>query len=170
MSTKKIKVDTETFKKVQQSIITEQHKELRKNLSVEQAKKLEETDLIITKVETNLIDNENSNLHIIKNLSVDLKDVLPLNKLYEGTNFNTLNEFQFNNAVMLRFTNKVLVYLMGKNADTVQAESPLYFRALRDTASSIVLNLMYDVIITDTTGFMECVVEGMVVVSQAVTR
>ena len=73
MSTKKIKVDTETFKKVQQSIITEQHKELRKNLSVEQAKKLEETDKIITKVETNLIDNENSNLHIIKNLSVDLK-------------------------------------------------------------------------------------------------
>ena len=56
MSTKKIKVDTETFKKVQQSIITEQHKELRKNLSVEQAKKLEETDKIITKVETNLID------------------------------------------------------------------------------------------------------------------
>ena len=152
MSTKKIKVDTETFKKVQQSIITEQHKELRKNLSVEQAKKLEETDQIITKVETNLIDNENSNLHIIKNLSVDLKDVLPLNKLYEGTKFKTLNEFQFNNAVMLRFTNKVLVYLMGKNADTVQAESPLYFRALRDTASSIVLNLMYDVIITDSDG------------------
>lgn len=149
MSTKKVKVDAETFKKVQAEIVNEQHKELKKNLSVEQAKKLEETDKIITKVETNLIDNENSNLHIIKNLSVDLKDVLPLNKLYEGTNFKTLNEFQFNNAVMLRFTNKVLVYLMGKNADTIQKENPLYFRALRDTASSIVLNLMYDVIVVD---------------------
>ena len=146
---KKVKVDAETFKKVQAEITNEQHKELRKNLSVEQSKKLEETDKIITKVETNLIDNENSNLHIIKNLSVDLKNILPLNKMYEGTNFKTLSEFPKNNAFMLRFTNKVLVYLMGKNADTIQRDNPLYFRALRDTTSSIVLNLMYDVIIID---------------------
>ena len=93
----------------------------------DQAKKLDETDKIITKVETNLIDNENSNLDIIKNLSVDLKDILPLNKLYEGTNFRVLKEFSFNNSVMLRFTNKVLVYLFGKNADTIQSQNPLYF-------------------------------------------
>ena len=29
---------------------------------------------------------------------------------------------------------------------------------------------VYDVVTTDTSGFMECVVEGMVIVSQAVTR
>ena len=99
-------------------------------LSVEDAKKLDETDKIISKVETNLIDNENSNLHIIKNLSVDLKEILPLNKMYEGTNFKALTEYSFNNSVMLRFTNKVLVYLFGKNADTIQRDNPLYFNAL----------------------------------------
>jgi len=121
--------------------------ELRKNLTDAQSKRLEETDKIITKVETNLIDNENSNLDIIKNLSVDLKDILPLNKMYEGTNFTSLKEYSFNNPVMLRFTNKVLVYLFGKNADTIQRDNPLYFKALRDTTPSIILELMHGVII-----------------------
>ena len=117
---KKIKVDTETFNKVSELVDKEQHENFTKNLDADVKKKLDETDKLILKVETNSIENENSNLHIIKNLSVDLKDVLPLNKLYEGTNFKTLDEMQFNNAIMLRFTNKVLVYLMGKNADTIQ--------------------------------------------------
>ena len=126
------KVDAEMLKKQQQILDAEQHKNLTKNLSVADAKKLDETDKIITKVESNLIDNENSNLHIVKNLSVDLKDILPLNKMYEGTNFKALKEFNFNNSIMLKFTNKVLIYLMGKNADTIQRDNPLYFRALRE--------------------------------------
>jgi len=141
------KVDVELLKKQQQILDAEQHKNLTKNLSVADAKKLDETDKIISKVESNLIDNENSNLHIVKNLSVDLKNILPLNKMYEGTNFKALKEFKFNNSIMLKFTNKVLIYLMGKNADTIQRDNPLYFRALRDATPSIILNLVYDVII-----------------------
>ena len=142
------KVDAELLKKQQQKLDAEQHKNLTKNLSVADAKKLDETDKIISKVETNLIDNENSNLHIIKNLSVDLKEILPLNKLYEGTNFKALTEFKFNNSVMLKFTNKVLLFLFGKNADTIQRDNPLYFKALRDTTPSIILELIHGVIIS----------------------
>ena len=142
------KIDVALIKEQQKLLDKEQHKELKSNLSAEQSKKLDETDKIITKVETNLIDNENSNLDIIKNLSVDLKDILPLNKMYEGTNFTSLKEYSFNNPVMLRFTNKVLVYLFGKNADTIQRDNPLYFKALRDATPSIILELMYGVIIT----------------------
>jgi len=142
------KVDVALIKEQQKLLDKEQHKELKSNLSVEQSKKLDETDKIITKVETNLIDNENSNLDIIKNLSVDLKDILPLNKMYEGTNFKALTEYSFNNSLMLRFANKVLVYLFGKNADTIQRDNPLYFKALRDTTPSIILELMHGVIIT----------------------
>jgi len=141
------KVDVELLKKQQQKLDAEQHKNLRKNLSVVDAKKLDETDKIISKVESNLIDNENSNLHIVKNLSVDLKNILPLNKMYEGTDIKQLDKFKFNNSVMLKFTNKVLIYLMGKNADTIQRDNPLYFRALRDATPSIILNLVYGVII-----------------------
>ena len=142
------KIDVALIKEQQKILDKEQHKELKSNLSAEQSKKLDETDKIITRVETNLIDNENSNLDIIKNLSVDLKDILPLNKMYEGTNFTSLKEYSFNNPVMLRFTNKVLVYLFGKNADTIQRDNPLYFKALRDTTPSIILELMHGVIIT----------------------
>ena len=133
------KVDVALLKKQQQILDAEQHKNLTKNLSVADAKKLDETDKIITRVESNLIDNENSNLHIIKNLGVDLKDVLPLYKMYEKTNFKALKEFNFNNSVMLKFTNKVLLFLFGKNADTIQRDNPLYFKALRDTTPSIIL-------------------------------
>ena len=143
----KSKVDVALLKKQQQILDAEQHKNLTKNLSVADAKKLEETDKIITKVESNLIDNENSNLHIIKNLGVDLKDVLPLYKMYEKTNFKALKEFNFNNSVMLKFTNKVLLFLFGKNADTIQRDNPLYFKALRDTTPSIILQLLFGVII-----------------------
>jgi len=125
-----------------------EQKKLIKGLTDVQSKKLDETDKIITKVETNLIDNENSNLDIIKNLSVDLKNILPLNKMYEGTNFKALSEYSFNNPVMLRFTNKVLVFLFGKNADTIQRDNPLYFKALRDTTPSIILELMHGVIVS----------------------
>ena len=142
------KIDVALIKEQQKILDKEQHKELKSNLSVEQSKKLDETDKIITKVETNLIDNENSNLDIIKNLSVDLKDILPLNKMYEGTNFKALTEYSFNNSVMLRFTNKVLVYLFGKNADTIQRDNPLYFKALRDTTPSIILELIHGVIVS----------------------
>ena len=143
----KSKVDVALLKKQQQILDAEQHKNLTKNLSVADAKKLDETDKIITRVESNLIDNENSNLHIIKNLGVDLKDVLPLYKMYEKTNFKALKEFNFNNSVMLKFTNKVLLFLFGKNADTIQRDNPLYFKALRDTTPSIILQLLYGVII-----------------------
>ena len=140
--------EKKAVKRIAQTIKDEQDRvKLEKNLTPEQSKKLEETDKIITKVETNLIDNENSNLDIIKNLSVDLKDILPLNKMYEGTNFTSLKEYSFNNPTMLRFTNKVLVYLFGKNADTIQRDNPLYFKALRDTTPSIILELMHGVII-----------------------
>ena len=122
--------------------------ELVKNLTDVQAKKLDETDKMISKVETNLIDNENCNLDITKNLSVDLKDILPLNKMYEGTDIKELDKFKFNNSVMLRFTNKVLVYLFGKNADTIQRDNPLYFKALRDTTPCIILELLHGVIIS----------------------
>ena len=141
------KIDVALIKEQQKLLDKEQHKELKSNLSVEQSKKLDETDKIITKVETNLIDNENSNLDIIKNLSVDLKEILPLNKMYEGTDKKALTEYSFNNSVMLRFTNKVLVYLFGKNADTIQRDNPLYFKALRDTTPSIILELMHGVIV-----------------------
>ena len=63
------KVDAEELKQKQQKLDVEQHKKLTKSLSDVHKKKLDETDKIITKVETNLIDNENSNLHIIKNFS-----------------------------------------------------------------------------------------------------
>ena len=140
-------VDVALLKKQQQILDAEQHKNLTKSLSVADAKKLDETDKIISKVETNLIDNENSNLHIIKNLSVDLKEILPLNKMYEGTDIKQLDKFKFNNSVMLKFTNKVLLFLFGKNADTVQRDNPLYFKALRDTTPSIILELVHGVII-----------------------
>ena len=143
------KIDVALIKEQQKLLDKEQHQELKSNLSAEQSKKLDETDKIITKVETNLIDNENSNLHIIKNFSVDLREILPLNKMYDGTNFKSLKEFDLKNSHMLKFTNSVLVYLMGKNADTIQRDNPLYFRALRDTTPSIVLNLAHDVIIID---------------------
>ena len=146
---KVVKVDTKALKEIQQKIDAEQHQKLTKSLSDVHKKKLDETDKIITKVETNLIDNENSNLHIIKNFSVDLKEILPLNKMYDGTNFKSLKEFDLKNSHMLKFTNSVLVFLMGKNADTIQRDNPLYFRALRDTTPSIVLNLVHDVIIID---------------------
>ena len=141
------KIDVALIKEQQKILDKEQHKELKSNLSVEQSKKLDETDKIISKVETNLIDNENCNLDIIKNLSVDLKEILPLNKMYEGTDKKALTEYSFNNSVMLRFTNKVLVYLFGKNADTIQRDNPLYFKALRDTTPSIILELMHGVIV-----------------------
>ena len=144
---KKIKVDTETFNKVSELVDKEQHENFTKNLNADVKKKLEETDKLILKVETNSIENENSNLHIIKNLSVDLKESLPLNRFYEGTNYKTLKEFEFKNSLMLKFTNKTLCFLMGKNADTIQRDNPLYFRTLRDIAPSVVLNLIYDVII-----------------------
>jgi len=153
---KKVKIDPKALKEIEQKLNVEKHKKLRSDLTDVQAKKLDETDKIITKVETNLIDNENSNLHIIKNLSVDLKEILPLNNMYSGTDLQgikdtmkALHELKFNNSVMLKFTNKVLVFLFGKNADTIQSQNPLYFRALRDTTPSIVLNLMHDVIIID---------------------
>ena len=144
---KKIKVDTETFNKVSELVDKEQHENFTKNLNADVKKKLEETDKLILKVETNSIENENSNLHIIKNLSVDLKESLPLNRFYEGTNYKSLKEFEFKNSLMLKFTNKTLCFLMGKNADTIQRDNPLYFRTLRDIAPSVVLNLIYDVII-----------------------
>ena len=144
---KKIKVDTETFNKVSELEDKEQHENFTKNLDADVKKKLDETDKLILKVETNSIENENSNLHIIKNLSVDLKENLPLNRFYEGTNYKTLKEFEFKNSLMLKFTNKTLCFLMGKNADTIQRDNPLYFRTLRDIAPSVVLNLIYDVII-----------------------
>lgn len=144
---KKIKVDTETFNKVSELVDKEQHENFTKNLNADVKKKLDETDKLILKVETNSIENENSNLHIIKNLSVDLKENLPLNRFYEGTNYKTLKEFEFKNSLMLKFTNKTLCFLMGKNADTIQRDNPLYFRTLRDIAPSVVLNLIYDVII-----------------------
>jgi len=53
------------------------------------------------------------------------------------------------------------------NATSGQVEIGL---STTQTAELKVGRHVYDVIITDTTGFMECVVEGMVVVSQAVTR
>ena len=144
---KKIKVDTETFNKVSELVDKEQHENFTKNLNADVKKKLDETDKLILKVETNSIENENSNLHIIKNLSVDLKESLPLNRFYEGTNYKSLKEFEFKNSLMLKFTNKTLCFLMGKNADTIQRDNPLYFRTLRDIAPSVVLNLIYDVII-----------------------
>jgi len=144
---KKIKVDTETFNKVSELVDKEQHENFTKNLNADVKKKLDETDKLILKVETNSIENENSNLHIIKNLSVDLKESLPLNRFYEGTNYKSLKEFEFKNSLMLKFTNKTLCFLMGKNADTIQRDNPLYYRTLRDIAPSVVLNLIYDVII-----------------------
>ena len=144
---KKIKVDTETFNKVSELVDKEQHENFTKNLDADVKKKLDETDKLILKVETNSIENENSNLHIIKNLSEDLKENLPLNRFYEGTNYKSLKEFEFKNSLMLKFTNKTLCFLMGKNADTIQRDNPLYFRTLRDIAPSVVLNLIYDVII-----------------------
>ena len=144
---KKIKVDTETFNKVSELVDKEQHENFTKNLNADVKKKLDETDKLILKVESNSIENENSNLHIIKNLSVDLKENLPLNRFYEGTNFKSLKEFEFKNSLMLKFTNKTLCFLLGKNADTIQRDNPLYFRTLRDIAPSVILNLIHNVII-----------------------
>ena len=41
---------------------------------------------------------------------------------------------------------------MGKNADTIQRDNPLYYRTLRDVSASVVLNLLYDVIKVDENG------------------
>ena len=42
--------------------------------------------------------------------------------------------------------------MMGKNADTIQRDNPLYYRTLRDVSASVVLNLLYDVIIINKDG------------------
>tara|TARA_R100001086_G_C11819911_1_gene253815 strand:- start:278 stop:1279 length:1002 start_codon:yes stop_codon:yes gene_type:complete len=147
-----IKVDAETLKKVEAEINSKQLAEFTKGLTDKQKKVLSDTQNKVESVETNSISNETANLSIIKNISIDLKNVLPLDRFFEGTNFKSLKECDWSNALMLKFTNKVLIFMMGKNADEIQKDNPLYFRALRDNASSIILNLIYDVIKVDEDG------------------
>ena len=124
------KVDVALIKEQQKLLDKEQHKELKSNLSAEQSKKLEESDKIITRVETNLIDNENSNLDIIKNLSVDLKDILPLNKMYEGIDIKELDKFKFNKEgkptdyISFELFNDISKFIL-MNVEQAEADVPL---------------------------------------------
>ena len=152
MTKKTIKLNEKQFEEINKKIDEEKHNQFVKSLNKNNQSVLEETKKLIEKAETNLLDTENTNLHIVKNISVDLKDALPIEHFLQGTDNEKLSDFKWNNALLKTFNNKVLILMMGKNADTIQRDNPLYYRTLRDVSASVVLNLLYDVIIINKDG------------------
>ena len=152
MTKKTIKLNEKQFEEINKKIDEEKHNQFVKSLNKEKQSVLEETKKLIEKAESNLLDTENTNLHIVKNISVDLKNALPIEEILQGTDHEKLADFKWNNALLKLFNNKVLIFMMGKNADTIQRDNPLYYRTLRDVSASVVLNLLYDVIKVDENG------------------
>ena len=152
MTKKTIKLNEKQFEEINKKIDEEKHNQFVKSLNKNNQSVLEETKKLIEKAESNLLDTENTNLHIVKNISVDLKNALPLDNFFQGTDMTELKEFKWSNALLKTFNNKVLIFMMGKNADTIQRDNPLYYRTLRDVSASVVLNLLYNVIIVNKDG------------------
>ena len=71
MTKKTIKLDEKQFNEINKKIDEEKHNQFVKSLNKNNQSVLEETKKLIEKAETNLLDTENTNLHIVKNISVN---------------------------------------------------------------------------------------------------
>ena len=73
MTKKTIKLNEKQSEEINKKIDEEKHNQRVKSLNKNNQSQLEKTKKLIEKAESNRLDNENKNLHIVKNISVDLK-------------------------------------------------------------------------------------------------
>ena len=106
MTKKTIKLNEKQFEEINKKIDEEKHNQFVKSLNKNNQSVLEETKKLIEKAESNLLDTENTNLHIVKNISVDLKNILPLDNFFQGTDHEKLADFKWSNALLKTFNNK----------------------------------------------------------------
>ena len=122
-------------------------KAFSKSLNNKDQKIVNETIKLVEDQSSGLIKGETTNLQLVYNFSVPMKNILPLNNMVKGTDIKQFSKIEkFTNAHLKKFTNVVLCYVMGKNPDTINSEDPYFYKVLRTVSPSIVFQLKYNVI------------------------
>ena len=122
-------------------------KAFSKSLNNKDQKIVNETIKLVEDQSSGLIKGETTNLQLVYNFSVPMKNILPLNNMVKGTDIKQFSKLEkFTNAHIKKFTNVVMCFIMGKNPDTIMSDDPYFYKVLRIISTSIIFQLKHNVI------------------------
>ena len=122
-------------------------KAFSKSLNNKDQQVIKDTKKLVEDQSNGLIKGETTNLQLVYNFSVPMKNILPLNNMVKGTDIKQFSKLEkFTNAHIKKFTNVVMCFIMGKNPDTVISEDPYFYKVLRIISTSIIFQLKHNVI------------------------
>ena len=122
-------------------------KAFSKSLNNKDQQVIKDTKKLVEDQSNGLIKGETTNLQLVYNFSVPMKNILPLNNMVKGTDIKQFSKLEkFTNAHIKKFTNVVMCFIMGKNPDTVISEDPYFYKVLRIISPSIIFQLKHNVI------------------------
>ena len=137
----------EIEKKENVEILNKEISKFSNNLQANAKKIVDETIKLVEDQTNGLVKGETTDLQLVYNFSVGMRDILPLNNMVKGTDIKTFNKLEkFTNAHIKKFTNVVLCYVMGKNPDTINDEDPYFYKVLRNIATSVIYQIKFDAI------------------------
>ena len=137
----------EIEKKEKAEILDIEIKSFSKNLKKDDLKIVDETIKLVEDQTNGLVKGATTDLQLVYNFSVKMKNLLPLNNMVKGTDIKQFGKIEkFTTAHVKKFTNVVLCYVMGKNPDTINSEDPYFYKVLRNIATSVIFQLKHDVI------------------------
>ena len=122
-------------------------KAFSKSLNNKDQQVIKDTKKLVEDQSNGLIKGETTNLQLVYNFSVPMKNILPLNNMVKGTDIKQFSKLEkFTNAHIKKFTNVVMCFIMGKNPDTIMSDDPYFYKVLRIISTSIIFQLKYNVI------------------------
>tara|TARA_R110002020_G_scaffold428452_1_gene638018 strand:+ start:61 stop:1056 length:996 start_codon:yes stop_codon:yes gene_type:complete len=137
----------EIEKKEKAEILDIEIKSFSKNLKKDDLKIVDETIKLVEDQTNGLVKGATTDLQLVYNFSVKMKNLLPLNNMVKGTDIKQFGKIEkFTTAHVKKFTNVVLCYVMGKNPDTINSEDPYFYKVLRNIATSVIFQLKHDAI------------------------
>ena len=122
-------------------------KAFSKSLNNKDQQVIKDTKKLVEDQSNGLIKGETTNLQLVYNFSVPMKNILPLNNMVKGTDIKQFSKLEkFTNAHIKKFTNVVMCFIMGKNPDTIMNDDPYFYKVLRIISPSVIFQLRYNVI------------------------